>query len=147
MILKRSDSISIASRGLAKIIVAGDFNCTPDDSEMQILTGEKPTNEPVARFKNLSASVGGNIRGTYKYRGAWEMLDQIIVSEYLLNSTEGIFTAEDFAKIFSSDFLLRKDNSFAGFTPFATYTGYRYSGGFSDHLPVFLDLRLRQSLK
>jgi endonuclease/exonuclease/phosphatase family metal-dependent hydrolase len=147
MVLRKSDSISKSCQGMAKIIVAGDFNCTPDDSEMQILTGDNAKNEYVIRFKNLSETIGGKIRGTYKYRGAWEMLDQVIVSESLLNSPEGIFTAENFAGIFSSDFLLRKDNSFTGVTPFATYTGYRYTGGFSDHLPVFLDLRLRQSVK
>jgi hypothetical protein len=147
MVRFRSDSISKASGGRAKIIVAGDFNCTPDDSEMQLLTDKKSQNEQSARFRNLSESISGDIRGTYKYRGSWEMLDQIIVSEALLNSEEGIYTATDKAGIFSPDFLLSKDNSYPGVTPFATYTGYRYSGGFSDHLPVFLDLLLHQDLK
>jgi len=147
MICQRSDSISKSCGGKAKIIVAGDFNCTPDDSEMQILTGVNAKKPTATGFTNLTASLAGSIRGTYKYKGAWEMLDQVIVSEWLLRSETGIFTARDFTGIFSPDFLLQKDNSFTGVAPFATYTGYRYSGGFSDHLPVFLDLRLRQAVK
>lgn len=147
MIVQRSDSISRACGGGAKIIVAGDFNCTPDDTEMQILTGDKLPNDHSVRFTNLSSVQKGDIRGTYKYRGAWEMIDQIIVSEALINSAEGVYTATDKAGIFSPDFLLGKDNSFTGVTPYATYTGYRYSGGFSDHLPVFLDLLPKRGLK
>jgi endonuclease/exonuclease/phosphatase family metal-dependent hydrolase len=142
-----SDSINKIYNGRAKIVIAGDFNCTPDDTEMQILTGERSDNELAVEFRNLSALPEGNIRGTYKYKGAWEMLDQVIVSESLLNSAAGLYTAKDLAGVFSPDFLLQKDNSFTGVAPFATYSGYRYSGGFSDHLPVFLDLRLNQAGK
>jgi predicted extracellular nuclease len=147
MVVQRSDSIIKTCHGLAKIIIAGDFNCTPGDSEMQLITGEKSANENSLRFINLTEKLKGEIRGTYKYRGTWEMLDQVIVSESLLNSASGIYTDYSMAGIFSSDFLLKKDNTFAGVTPFATYTGYRYSGGFSDHLPVFLDLMLHRNLK
>ena len=46
---------------------------------------------------------------------------------------------------FYFDFLLKKDPKYPGMSPFSTYRGYRYQGGFSDHLPVLLDLGFRQT--
>jgi hypothetical protein len=71
------------------------------------------------------------------------MLDQVIVSDGLVKSSSGLFTdAKDF-RIFKPDFLLRNDPKYPGMTTFSTYRGYRYQGGFSDHLPVLLDLGIR----
>ena len=41
------------------------------------------------------------------------------------------------------DFLLKKDPVYPGMSPYSTWYGYRYQGGFSDHLPVLLDLEVR----
>jgi len=46
-------------------------------------------------------------------------------------------------KIFRPDFLLQKDPKYPGFTPFSTYRGYKYQGGYSDHLPVLIDIKIR----
>jgi hypothetical protein len=143
MVRQRSDSITMCSGGTAGIIIAGDFNCSPDDGEMIIITGSMD-NEAQGRYINISAAMSGEIPGTYKYRGAWEMIDQIIVSKPLIDKNRKVFTSAENSGVFSPDFLLRKDNSFTGVTPFSTYTGYRYSGGFSDHLPVFIDLRINR---
>ncbi|MCX6260826.1 MAG: hypothetical protein NTY95_08310 [Bacteroidia bacterium] len=75
--------------------------------------------------------------------GAWEMLDQVIVSDGLLKSTRGLFTDKKDFRIFNADFLLRNDSKYPGMTTFSTYRGYKYQGGFSDHLPVLLDLGIR----
>ena len=40
MVKEKTDSISKSVNGKAKIIIAGDFNCTPDDNEISILTGK-----------------------------------------------------------------------------------------------------------
>jgi hypothetical protein len=44
------------------------------------------------------------------------------------------------ANIFSQGFLLEEDERALGVKPSRTYSGPRYLGGFSDHLPVYLDL-------
>ena len=75
--------------------------------------------------------------------GTWEMLDQVIVSEGLLNCTKGLFTEIKNFRIFKPDFLLKNDPKYPGLTTFSTYRGYKYQGGFSDHLPVLLDLGIR----
>jgi len=94
----------------------------------------------LVNLSELSANKG---IGTYKYMGTWEMIDQVIVSEWLLKCSKGFYTNAGLLRIFSPDFLLRRDPSYPGFTPFSTYRGYSYQGGFSDHLPVILDLRIK----
>jgi hypothetical protein len=75
--------------------------------------------------------------------GTWEMVDQVIVSDWLLTCKKGLYTDAKMLSIFKPDFLLRKDPKYPGFSPLSTYRGYRYQGGFSDHLPVLLDLKLK----
>jgi hypothetical protein len=143
MVKGRSDSISEKVGFKAKIIVAGDFNCTPDDGEISILTsgGEKAGSVSATPMFNLSESSANKGLGTYRYMGTWEMIDQVIVSGWLLNSGFGLYTNETLFKVFDPGFLLRRDPAYPGFMPYSTYRGYRYQGGFSDHLPVILELR------
>jgi hypothetical protein len=96
-----------------------------------------------ARLVNLSDQREMNNRGTYKYRGIWEMIDQVIVSDYLLENSQGTYTDYPLFRIVDHEFLLERDDTYPGMKPFATYGGYIYRGGFSDHLPVILDLKSR----
>ena len=145
MIKEKVDSILISANGKAKIIIAGDFNCTPDDKEIYQLTGinRNETAGDKALLVNLSQETANKGLGTYKYQGHWEMLDQVIVSNWLVKCTEGFYSDKNLIRVFSPDFLLKRDPSYPGFIPFSTYRGYSYQGGFSDHLPVILDLRER----
>jgi hypothetical protein len=92
---------------------------------------------------NLSDSLANAGHGTYRYMGTWEMIDQVIVSAKLLSCNNGLYTEVKLLTVFKPDFLLKKDPKYPGFTPLSTYRGYRYQGGFSDHLPVTLDLKVR----
>ncbi len=140
LVRRKVDSIAGASPSGAKIIITGDFNCTPDDPAMKELTSRNP---PGIRLVNLSDSLSRLGFGTYRYSGTWEMIDQTIVSDYLLKSKSGFSTACRNFMIFRPDFLLVSDPKFPGKRPFSTYLGYRYQGGFSDHLPVLLNLTFR----
>lgn len=133
-----ADSICKLSEGKAKIIVLGDFNCAPSDPLLSKLTANGQSGD--CSLVNLADRKISDKRGTYRYQGTWEMIDQIIVSDGLLNSTEGLKTMPEHFRIFSPDFLLKEDSKYPGSVPFSTYRGYRYQGGFSDHLPVLLDL-------
>lgn len=139
MVRHSADSVSVVSGGRAKIILAGDFNATPDDIAVNILTSG---HEYGAVMKNLSEGPPG-LYGTYRYMGTWETIDQVIVSESLLNSTTGLSTKSELFRVFRPDFLLKYDTRYPGLSPFSTYSGYKYQGGFSDHLPVLLDLIVR----
>ena len=141
LVREKSDSISLTNPEGSKIIIVGDFNSTPDDHEIKILTSDSKF---ANRLVNLSENMAEAGIGTYRYQGAWELIDQVIISKKLLFSTEGIYTETGLFSIFKPDFLLMKDPKFPGFTPFSTYRGYRYQGGFSDHLPVLLKLNFRE---
>ena len=139
MVRAKVDSVITVSQGDARIIIIGDFNATPEDKVINKLIEQTKNNGSLI---NLSENlpVGS---GTYRYMGTWETIDQVIVSEILISSNGRIFTEPGLLRIFRPDFLLKKDLKYPGFSPFSTYAGYRYQGGYSDHLPVLLDLRLR----
>jgi predicted extracellular nuclease len=140
MVRSKADSIITKSHDRGKIIISGDFNCTPDDHEIRSLVDRGSKG---AGLKDLSDNMAEEGLGTYRYRGTWEMIDQVIVSEALISSRKGLFTKPGMLTIFKPEFLLKKDPKYPGSSPFSTYLGYRYQGGFSDHLPVLLDLGFR----
>ncbi len=141
MVREKADSLLGEKYPAAKIIILGDFNSTPDDQEMKVLTSPRNGNN---NFVNLSERISEKGVGTYRYSGTWEMIDQVIVSEWFLLCGTGLYTDFDKLRIFNPSFLLTNDPKFPGFTPFSTYRGFRYRGGFSDHLPVLLDLNFRE---
>jgi predicted extracellular nuclease len=140
MIREKVDSIFDYDMSGARIILLGDFNCTTDDPIIQSLLSSSDT---LRSLKNLSASIEDKTSGTYRYLGRWEMIDQVIVSKKLLDSKKGLYTELKLLNVFRPDFLLNTDTKYPGPTPFSTYKGFRYQGGFSDHLPVILDLKIR----
>jgi len=139
MIRHMADSIASSLNSEARIIILGDFNATPDDQEINLITGKY--NSGISMV-NLSESLPKGT-GTYRYRGTWEIIDQVIVSDVLLKTLSRIYTKPEHLTTFSPDFLLRKDPVYPGLSPFSTWLGYRYNGGYSDHLPVVLELLVR----
>lgn len=135
LIKQKTDSLQSCTGGRTKIVIVGDFNSTPDDSEVKLLFSGSDS-----RMINLSAEKTETVYGTYRYKGVWEMLDQILVSEYFKECRSGLKVTNLSFKIFKPDFLLVKDPRYPGYMPFSTYRGYRYQNGFSDHLPVVLTL-------
>ncbi len=126
----------------AKVIVLGDFNDAPGDESIRRHLGAKPVAEaPVTAILNLSAPWEENDLGTIKYRSQWSVFDQIMVSSSLLDAPEGVYTKSEWAQIVRLPFLLEKDERYGGLKTKRAYTGYQYSGGFSDHLPVLLKLK------
>jgi predicted extracellular nuclease len=126
-----------------KIVIMGDFNDEPwDMSLFQALKAKTDTRIAQSDYLyNLSrAPEGGKLKGTVKFRGEWSLFDQVIVSGSLLESLKGLHVHPGDYHIFGESFLLEPDEQYNGFKPFRTYNGYKYQGGFSDHLPVYLDI-------
>jgi predicted extracellular nuclease len=126
-----------------KILIMGDFNDEPfDKSISQVLMARIPAEKPgVKILYDLSSDyIKRNGTGSHKYRGQWEMIDQVIVSGSLLTTEKGLRTGQGCFHVFDDPFLLREDKYHAGYEPFRTYKGPVYCGGFSDHLPVVINL-------
>lgn len=142
MVRKKADSLFMAQGDCAKIIITGDFNCLPDDREMKILTMDEGNKISSFRLVNLSVQPAAGGEGSFRYQGLWEMPDQVIVSGALLSSCQGIHTGQELFSVFRHEAFMVKDRKLPGLKPFSTYYGFAYEGGFSDHLPVILDLIL-----
>lgn len=124
------------------ILIMGDFNDYPHNRSIAEVLGAKapPLYPEDKRLYNLLAEKETNCSlGSYKYQGEWNILDQLIVSGFLLNHKQGLHTTSSDAKIFQAPFLFQKDEKYGDTKPFRTYNGMKYIGGYSDHLPVYLD--------
>ena len=139
MVREAADTLAAPVRGKIKIIMMGDFNSIPGDKVISTIAGSYGSGLTMV---NLSGHMPAGT-GTYRYLGTWEMIDQIFVSDFLLKGPSRLFTEPQLARIFSPDFLLCDDNKYPGRSPFSTYKGFKYAGGYSDHLPVILDLKVR----
>lgn len=121
----------------AKIIAMGDFNDYPNNRSMtEVMNCEPGANQ---RLTNLTYNFHENGVGTYNYKGEWGMLDQFIVSDGLLYSSEGCATSDSSAIVFKEDWMLFFPESGEP-SPSKTYGGPNYYGGYSDHLPIRLTL-------
>ncbi len=125
-----------------KIVIMGDFNDNPTDESLYKILKAKKVNGKVlnSALYNLSYDWGEDGKGTLKYQSQWSVFDQIIVSGFLLNSNFGLVAKPENAKIINHSFLYEKDEKYRGLKLKRTYYGFSYMGGFSDHLPVLLQL-------
>jgi predicted extracellular nuclease len=135
-LLKRNES--------AKILIMGDFNDEPADKSLVeglIAFTDLTTVHPSGLYNISVAPSKGRIRGTLKYQGKWNLFDQVIVSGNFLLDKKGLSIHPIDFHIYDAIFLLTEDNQYTGYKPYRTYNGIRYQGGFSDHLPVYVDLK------
>jgi len=142
LVRQKVDSI-FRRNSLAKIVVTGDMNDGPLDKSLTsglLALNDTALKKPSALF-NLSAYKMKEPGGTIKYQGKWSVFDQVIVSGGLLRGS--LRTGVDRYHIFKADYLLEPDNRYQGVKPFRTYTGLKYNNGFSDHLPVYLDIIIK----
>ena len=129
------DSLFSLPQTIPKIIIMGDFNDTPEDPSIKdILCKNKSLINLFAENKKLG------FEGTLKHQYNWQIFDQIIVSNSLINNDIGLLYRQNSAQIFHADFLFEKDETYGGVKLFRTYVGPKYFGGYSDHLPVYIDL-------
>lgn len=132
----------------ALIILMGDFNAGPEENCMVQFMKTTYLTNPVTDggLGNLAIAIPKN-EGTNKFQGEWSSIDQMIVSKAFLDEHSKIKLRDGKMHIFRPDFLLEKDEANMGFRPFRTFLGPAYHGGFSDHLPVFLDLEINIELE
>ncbi|MBB4034595.1 endonuclease/exonuclease/phosphatase family metal-dependent hydrolase [Dysgonomonas hofstadii] len=149
LLRQKTDSLSRIRRN-ANIIIMGDFNDYPADVSMKETLEANGLEESVVSgiLYNMfyhKSIVKNKPIGTYKYRGKWDYIDQIIVSGNLLDSSSRTSIKNKEAHVYLSDFLLEKDNDkYGGMKPFRTYSGWKYLGGYSDHLPVYIDMVIKE---
>lgn len=145
--LRRHVDSVYATNPNANIIIMGDLNDSPvDDSVLKYLRTQPNIDvlKPNDLYNLMYPFVGRFELGTHKHDEFWGVLDHIIVSPALLNGEAKLSVKNKEAHIYRSRFLLEREDTKLGWRNFRTYVGMRYNGGFSDHLPVYVDLVKRQ---
>ncbi|MCW0481175.1 endonuclease [Gaoshiqia sediminis] len=136
--LRKAVDELLAVNSRVKVVIMGDFNDQPQNKSMRITLGTVPIDTETRRgLVNLSAAWPPD--GTLKHQQSWQVFDQLVVTDCLL-SPEGLHTTPADAQIVKLPFLFEPDPKYGGRRLFRTYLGFKYQGGFSDHLPVRLKL-------
>ncbi|GHT61825.1 endonuclease [Bacteroidia bacterium] len=142
-VLKSKTDSLMRIRRNASIIIMGDFNDEPSNRSIsQTLSALPLSQKPDAKkLYNLFQSFEKKT-GSYKYKDTWNMLDQIIVSGNFISGNGSFKVLPYTATIFSRSFMMTDDKNQGGKRPRKTFSGMRYEGGYSDHLPVFVDFKI-----
>ena len=117
LLQKEVDSILVINPN-AHILIMGDMNTKP----MQDIEG----------INNQMITLQENYQGTHKYQGQWTCLDQFYCSPVIDSISS--------AYIYNAEWIMENDDKYLGLKPKRTYIGFRYQNGFSDHLPIILNV-------
>ncbi len=131
----------------AKILYMGDLNDDPTDSSIKKHlkgVGKKDELKADDLFNPWEGYFKKGI-GTLAYRDAWNLFDQILVTPSLMGEDYSSYKYYK-AKIFSKAYLIQSTGKYKGY-PHRTYAGGAYTGGYSDHFPVYLFLIKEQKNK
>lgn len=142
LVRQLKDSI-VGADPKAKVIVLGDLNDNPDNKSVSESLGavrnKKDASTAVSLYNPWWNILRQEGRGTQKYRGKWNLFDQIMVNGNLVNggnSVLGFYKAE----IFSRDYMFQSKGKYKGSIK-RTHAGGVWLNGYSDHLPVIVYLR------
>lgn len=127
------DSLRTAIPGAGHIIM-GDLNDYPSNKSVQEVLG---VSDPSVELSDLMEDEDAVGSGTHNYRGEWGALDHLIISDNLK-------TIHDTDYVFKRNWMLYYNKSARDSLPSRYYGRTKVYGGYSDHLPVVLELRLNQ---
>ncbi len=117
------------------VIVMGDLNDDPHN---------KSVAETLGAVKNIEKTVPGGFFnpfwekldkgiGSYIYRGAWNLFDQIIVNKNIVDGACGVKFYG--AEVLNTPFLIQQEGQYKGY-PKRTFSSGAWNNGYSDHLPT-----------
>ncbi len=125
-----------------KIIIMGDFNDDPTNSSIKKVLNAKGKKKEVQEGDIYNPTENMFKRGfnTLGYRDNINLFDQILISSALLTTKKQYDTYKMFkVNIFNPRFLTNKSGRYKGY-PFRSYSNGSFTGGYSDHFPVYMYL-------
>ena len=127
----------------AKIITMGDFNDDPINSSFKKVLKTKGLKKKVGELDIYNPYEDLHKRGfnTLAYRDNLNLFDMILISSPLLDKGKKDFSTYKMYKamIFNKRFLTDKKGQYKGY-PFRSFSNGGYTGGYSDHFPVYMYL-------
>ncbi len=115
----------------AKIVIMGDFNDLPVSKSITRYLKDE--------FYNLAFIPYSKKMGTVFAKGRWLMFDQIMISQGMMIA-QGYKIKSSRLTVHFDKRLLFYDKKRAIYRPNRSYSGKKYHGGFSDHLPVYITM-------
>lgn len=143
--LKRyADSLQNAIPGI-KIVIMGDMNDDPDNKSLAEVIGgkEKISEVEPGGYFNPFLSMFKAGYGSLGYHDGWNLFDNMIVSSTLIDGKTGQLQlikpskSKFYGTVFKRPFMLTPKGKYKNY-PLRTFSGNKFLGGFSDHLPVFI---------
>jgi len=126
----------------AKIIIMGDLNDDPDNhscKDVMKARRKRKEVEPQGYFNTMWVHLK-NGTGTLFYNGSWNLFDQIIISEPLLNekleSGNWMYWK---SQVFNKPFLTVQEGKDKG-APLRTHKAGVWQNGYGDHFPTMIYL-------
>lgn len=139
-VLKTKVNQILADDHKARIIILGDMNDEPANKSLyEILGADSP--DSGAKLVNLMMPDDAKGLGTYFYSGNWNMLDNIVVSNGIVNGNN-LKVFQDKGFIYTTDWTTFTNKNGVK-TPNRSYVGDKYVGGVSDHFPVYFKMIVR----
>lgn len=144
-ILKENTDALLKNDPEANIIIMGDFNDYPTDKSISKVLGAasyKDINDKKSDLYNISEANPTDtiVKGSHFYKGEWGNLDQMILSKNLLQWRGGVGALKVPYTIYYNQKMLYKDKN-GVYSTNRLYAGPKFVGGYSDHLPVYFDIR------
>ena len=124
----------------AKIFYMGDLNDDPTDSSVKNYlkgNGKKDGLKKNQMYNPWETYYKKGI-GTLAYRDTWNLFDQILLSPALTDKDYSSYKLYK-TSIFKKSYLINSSGQYKGY-PYRTFAGGAYTGGYSDHFPVYLFL-------
>jgi len=125
----------------ANVVIIGDLNDDPTDPSLTSALGAENPVAPFAKKQlfNLAYQPYKAGIGSLYYHG-WDLFDQVIVSTSLVAGYNGIKTDELKEEVFKKPWMLFQPKKGPA-VPNRT-AGKKYYGGYSDHLPVIVKMKV-----
>lgn len=126
----------------------GDFNDDPTNKSFKKVLKTKKTKNNLTEndIYNPFEKMFSKGLNTLGYRDNINLFDQILISYPLVNTKNNTsFTNYKMFKagIFNRRFLTHKKGRYKGY-PFRSFSNGKYTGGYSDHYPVYMYLIKRK---
>ncbi|PRZ26333.1 endonuclease/exonuclease/phosphatase family protein [Flavobacterium granuli] len=121
----------------AKVITLGDLNDGPYNKSVKMALGAKATKKevPLMGIYNPFEEMAKKGLGTIAFRDSWDIFDQIMVSQSLIQEDFSTFKYWK-AGIYNKPFLIQTSGQYKGYPKRHSATEI----GFSDHFPVYIYL-------
>jgi predicted extracellular nuclease len=124
----------------AKIMILGDFNDDPTDKSLREgLSSREYSELGPEDFFNPMVEMFKRGWNTLVYRDQIHLFDQILVSYSLVHPANRDGFRLFRASIYNPEKLLVREGKYRGY-PFRSFQNGKFSGGYSDHFPVFIEL-------